>query len=56
MATYVINEGMPHTQLVEADYFQTVGEFVDFAVVNGGDPDVVFRMKASIVQTVKKTS
>ena len=56
MATYAINEGLPHAQTVEAEYFQTSGDFVDFYVTQGSDHEVVFRMKAGMVQTVKKVS
>jgi hypothetical protein len=51
MARFVINDGYSSSQEVEADYFATVGDFVDFEVHNVG---TVFRIKASNVETITR--
>ncbi|MGW3365954.1 hypothetical protein ACWDOR_23775 [Streptosporangium canum] len=54
MATYEINEGYAGERTVEADYFRTEGDFVDFYARNGhGDQEVVLRVRANWVQKIE---
>lgn len=54
MAKYKI-ESLPttHTWEIEADAFQSVGEFVDFFEGGLGPSDVVFRLRADQILSVE---
>jgi len=50
MAKFRVNSGFSSERVVEAEYFQTVGQFVDFVDRDG----TVFRIQASDVATIER--
>ena len=57
MATYVINEGISGAvsgEVITAEGFYTVGDFVDFTVYENGGNSIVYRVAAKSVVTIKR--
>ena len=53
MPQFLINENLSFEREVEASYFETNGDFVDFIDSEGRDSTIVFRVKAATVQTIE---
>ena len=60
MAKFLLNEGYDtEERTIEAEWYETVGEFIDFVVRDGSSPTnkrQIFRIRANSVHTIELKS